>query len=79
MEQNYLVFIPTRYIDWFNNDRNDKSIESRGSAGISEKSIKTPSSGTTFSPTHIGDFLFGNVKFTGICLKEDSMSFLQKK
>ena len=36
MEQNYLVFIPTRYIDWFNNDRNDKNIESRSSAGISE-------------------------------------------
>ena len=49
------------------------------STGISEEKIKNPSPDITFSLNYIGNFQFGKVKFKGICLKQDSESFLHKK
>ena len=46
--QNYLVFISTIHINWFNNDQIDKSIKLWCFAGMSEASIKNPSEGTTY-------------------------------
>ena len=48
------------------------------STGISEAKIKNASPDITFSLNYIGNFQFGKVKFKGICLKQDSESFLHK-
>ena len=74
--QNYLVFQPNngffKYID-----NNSSEIESMESKGMSKKSIKdSHTSDITFSPELIDKFdRFGRLKFKGICLKHDSVSF----
>ena len=78
--QNYVVFQPNngffKYID-----NNSSEIESMESKGMSKKSIKdSHTSDITFSPELIDKFdRFGRLKFKGICLKHDSVSFKHKK
>ena len=69
--QNYLVFQPNngffKYID-----NNSSEIESMESKGIKD----SHTSDITFSPELIDKFdRFGRLKFKGICLKQDSVSF----
>ena len=77
--QNYLVFISTRRFYWISKDGSDSKIESWKFAGMSQESIKnSQTSDISFAPKLIGDYQFKKVELKAICLRQDSVSFLQK-
>ena len=76
--QDYLVFVSTKRIDLIS--RGSDKIESWGSAEMLQESIKNShTSDTTFAPKLVGKYRFNTMKFKGILLKQDSVSFLHKK
>ena len=74
--QNYLLFISTRQI-YCKNCRDSKT--ELWKLPMPEECIENPqTSDISFAPKLIGDYQFQKVGFKGICLKQDSVSFLHR-
>ena len=76
--QNYLLFISTRQIYWISKNCRDSKTE-LWKLPMPEECIDNPqTSDISFAPKLIGDYQFQKVEFKGICLKQDSVSFLHR-
>ena len=70
--QNYLVFIPAKYIKYFSATTR---IDSWKSNGMSEENIENiTKSGSNFAPIFVDHHLFSNISFNGHCLIKHKVS-----